>query len=59
MLSFLKIELFFLMFYNVHTSKKTIPEAIRTVSDGMTFHYKAIRSLILESLLTATRLRGA
>ena len=46
--SFRKIELIFLVFYNVHISKKTIQEAVRTVSRGMTPQYEAIHNHILE-----------
>ena len=46
--SFRKIEMIFMVFYNIHISKKTIQEAVRTVSDGMTPQYEAIHACILE-----------
>ena len=46
--SFRKIEMIFLVFYNVHISKKTIQEAVHKVSDSMTAQYEAIHNRILE-----------
>ena len=46
--SFRKIELIFMVFYNVHISKKTIQEAVRRVSDALTPHYEAIHAHILK-----------
>ena len=46
--SFRKIELIFMVFYNVHISKKTIQEAVRKTSDALTPHYEAIHAHILK-----------
>ena len=46
--SFRKIELIFMVFYNVHISKKTIQEAVRRVNDALTPEYEAIHAHILE-----------
>ena len=46
--SFRKIELIFMVFYNVHISKKIIQEAVRTVSDGMMPQYETIGRRILK-----------
>ena len=46
--SFRKIELIFLVFYGVHISKKTIQEAVRTVSRTLKPQYHAIQDVILK-----------
>ena len=47
--SFRKIDLIFLVFYGVRISKKTLQEAVQTVSRTLKPQYHAIQDVILKS----------